>query len=111
MTPIVANDSQYQTVVKPDITTSGRACFVAEHPELPGCMAYGATEYDAECRLADVRAMYLASLKAAGEPIPQPSAPVQRVQVNSGGSIVMRIASAWTFATGGGGAMRTTTGI
>ena len=64
----------YLTVVTQDVTTTGEWCFLAMHPELPGCMASGFTEAEAEENLADARKLYIAELKKRGIPFPDPSA-------------------------------------
>jgi predicted RNase H-like HicB family nuclease len=43
-------------------------------PDLPGCVATGATPEDVEREMRDVIAMHLAGLREAGQPIPEPSA-------------------------------------
>jgi len=46
---------QYPVVVYPDICTDGAFCYVAEHPDLPGCAAHGDTIQEAKSRLARPR--------------------------------------------------------
>jgi predicted RNase H-like HicB family nuclease len=43
-------------------------------PDLPGCVATGATREDVEREMSDAIAMHLAGLRDAGQPIPEPSA-------------------------------------
>ncbi len=61
----------YSTVVQQD-EISGRPCYVAYHPELPGCMAQGDTIIEAQRELDEVRALYLAHLAEHGLPVPLP---------------------------------------
>lgn len=46
----------YRIVIDLDHPTG---LYVAQHPELPGCMSHGATPQEAVCNLADARALYL----------------------------------------------------
>ena len=50
----------------------GKVCFVASHPELPGCMAQGWTREEAVRSLAEARELYLRALARDGLPIPEP---------------------------------------
>lgn len=50
----------------------GKQCFVASHPDLPGCMAQGWTREEAVRSLDEAREMYLRSLERDGLPIPEP---------------------------------------
>lgn len=65
--------SPYPMVVYPDTCTDGVFCYVAEHPDLPGCAAHGTSITEARERLAGAREAYLAQLKAEGRPIPEPN--------------------------------------
>jgi predicted RNase H-like HicB family nuclease len=60
----------YITVVIGDETTSGEPCYVASHPELPGCMATGFTEDEAIENLADALILYVGALKRRGLSVP-----------------------------------------
>jgi predicted RNase H-like HicB family nuclease len=53
--------------------TNGESCVMAEHPDLPGCFAYGKNRSEAESRLAEARGLYLKSMIDAGEQIPEPT--------------------------------------
>ena len=46
--------------------------FVAEVPSLPGCLSQGGTRAEAVRNAQEAIAAYLESLRAHGEPIPQP---------------------------------------
>ena len=47
--------------------------FSAYAPELPGCVATGATREHVEREMHDAIAFHLEGLQEAGEPIPEPS--------------------------------------
>ncbi|HET9851292.1 MAG TPA: type II toxin-antitoxin system HicB family antitoxin [Candidatus Limnocylindrales bacterium] len=49
------------------------AGFSAYAPDLPGCVATGATRKDVEREMRDAIAFHLEGLREAGEPIPEPS--------------------------------------
>ncbi len=46
--------------------------FVAEVPELPGCMAHGATREEALANAKDAERLWLDTAKEFGDPIPEP---------------------------------------
>jgi predicted RNase H-like HicB family nuclease len=46
--------------------------FVAEVPELPGCMAHGATQEDALNNAQQAEALWIATAREFGDPIPAP---------------------------------------
>jgi len=46
--------------------------FIAEVPELPGCMAHGATQADALAQANEAVQLWLDAAKEFGDPIPQP---------------------------------------
>lgn len=48
----------------------GSPCFLASNPELPGCMAQGATRWEAVNNLADARRDYIRALLDAGLEVP-----------------------------------------
>jgi predicted RNase H-like HicB family nuclease len=49
------------------------ANFSAYAPDLPGCVATGATREEVEHEMHDAIALHLEALRDAGEPIPEPS--------------------------------------
>ena len=49
--------------------------FVAVAPDLPGCSAFGQTQHDALRELQDAIQAWTEAANAAGNPIPEPSAP------------------------------------
>lgn len=63
----------YRTDIRPDIDTAGNPCYVAEHPDLSGCVGYGQTPREATERLEVARRIYIESLLAADEDIPSAS--------------------------------------
>ncbi len=63
--------SSYAIEVQED-EAGGEVCFIASHPELPGCMAQGRTRREALESLAEARELYLHSLINDGLPIPLP---------------------------------------
>lgn len=60
----------YVVEVVPDLTTDGEPCYLARHPELPGCLAHGDTPEEALENLDDARRMYLSALIESGAEIP-----------------------------------------
>ena len=50
----------------------GQLCFVAYNPELPGCMAQGATRRQAAQSLVEARRLYIQSLIDDKQEIPLP---------------------------------------
>lgn len=52
-------------------------------PDLPGCIATGATVAEAEASLREAISMHLAGLREDGVPIPVPSSTVEYVEVVS----------------------------
>lgn len=58
---------KYLVVVEP--TANG---FSAFSPDLPGCVATGATREEAEREMADAIAFHIEGLRADGLPVPEP---------------------------------------
>jgi len=46
--------------------------FIAEVPELPGCMAHGANQEAALANVRDAMELWLTTAKEFGDPIPEP---------------------------------------
>jgi predicted RNase H-like HicB family nuclease len=46
--------------------------FVAEVPNLPGCISQGQTRHEALSNVREAVELYLESLEARGEPVPPP---------------------------------------
>ena len=53
----------------------------AYSPDLPGCVATGASESEVEARMRDAIQLHLAGLLDAGEPVPEPHASSSWVEV------------------------------
>jgi len=65
---------QYRSEIRPELQPDGTVVYLAECPELPGCMSHGATVEEARQNLEDAKAEYLAALQDRGLEIPAPSA-------------------------------------
>jgi predicted RNase H-like HicB family nuclease len=46
--------------------------FIADVPELPGCMAHGATHEDALSNAKQAMSLWLEAASAEGQPVPSP---------------------------------------
>ncbi len=46
--------------------------FIAEIPELPGCVAHGTTQEDALANAKEAEKLWLETAKEFGDPIPEP---------------------------------------
>jgi predicted RNase H-like HicB family nuclease len=46
--------------------------FIAEVPELPGCMAHGATQEEALANAKDAAKLWIKTAREFGDPIPDP---------------------------------------
>lgn len=68
--------SEYVVVIE-----KGDNGFGAYAPDLPGCVAVGATLEETELLMREALALHIASLRAHGEQIPEPSAAVRSVVV------------------------------
>ena len=55
--------------------------YSAYSPDLPGCVATGASESEVEARMRDAIQLHLAGLRDAGEPVPEPHASSSWVEV------------------------------
>ena len=53
----------------------------AYSPDLPGCVATGASESEVEARMRDAIQLHVACLRDAGEPVPEPHASSSWVEV------------------------------
>jgi predicted RNase H-like HicB family nuclease len=62
----------YAVEVTPDTATDGAMCYLATHPELPGCMSHGHTPGEAVANLDDARRLYLETLIEKDQPVPMP---------------------------------------
>lgn len=68
-------EAEYPVVTRPDTYGDGSWCVVADHPDLPGCFAYGKDETEAKALLKEARAAYVEHLRRNSLPVPQPSRP------------------------------------
>jgi predicted RNase H-like HicB family nuclease len=59
----------------------GRRNYAAYSPDVPGCVATGATRREAKENFRDALRMHLDGLRAEGYPIPRPTASVARVAI------------------------------
>lgn len=50
-------------------------------PDLPGCVATGATVEEVECEIREAIEFHLEGLRDAGEPIPEPTSRMAYVEV------------------------------
>ena len=48
------------------------SAFIAEVPELPGCMAHGDTQEDALANVKEAMRLWLDTAREFGDPIPEP---------------------------------------
>jgi antitoxin HicB len=62
----------YRIILTPDVDDRGRSGFVAEAPELPGCMSQGATADDAVAGLRDAIGAWISVALEDGVAIPEP---------------------------------------
>ncbi|MBI3913247.1 MAG: type II toxin-antitoxin system HicB family antitoxin [Chloroflexi bacterium] len=63
---------KYLTIVLLEETTAGGACYVASHPELPGCMSQGDTPEEALQDLEEARELVIEHLLNNNLPVPVP---------------------------------------
>ncbi len=69
---------EYTIILDPDEEGMGYTVLV---PALPGCVTQGRTREEAIERAKEAIAVYIESLKADGEPIPQESQPIEVLKV------------------------------
>jgi predicted RNase H-like HicB family nuclease len=58
-----------------------RANYSAYVPDLPGCVATGASREEVERRIREAIALHLEELRRQAEPVPEPSAWIELVEV------------------------------
>jgi predicted RNase H-like HicB family nuclease len=58
-------------------SATGYAAYV---PDLPGCVATGATAQEAEREIREAIEFHIEGLRLAGEPVPEPSSLVREVE-------------------------------
>ena len=69
-----ASTLQYKSEIRPEEQPDGSILYMAEIPDLPGCMSHGASVEEARQNLEDAKQEYLAALKDRGLPVPTPTA-------------------------------------
>ena len=55
--------------------------FSAYVPDLPGCVATGASNHDVQREMREAIELHLEGMREDGDPIPQPSSSVQYVEI------------------------------
>ncbi len=70
--------TEYTIILDPDAEGSGYTVTV---PALPGCITQGKTKAEAIERTREAIALYIESLVADGEPIPQEDHPVELIKL------------------------------
>ena len=63
---------KYVTIVMRDETTVGTTCYIASHPELPGCISQGDTPEEAIRNLEEARELVIDHLLNNNLPVPIP---------------------------------------
>ena len=66
------SNRKYQTIVTLEETTTGGTCYLASHPELPGCVSQGDTPQEAVENLKEATLMVIEHLIAHNLPVPDP---------------------------------------
>jgi predicted RNase H-like HicB family nuclease len=66
-------DRKYRTDIELEEATDGTYCYVAYHPELPGCMSQGDTPEEAEENLREATQMVIEHLVSNNLPVPDPA--------------------------------------
>lgn len=64
--------ARYPTYINADVTLDGAPCWVAQHPDLPGCAAHGDTIDEARALLDNARKAYVNYLALVGATVPPP---------------------------------------
>jgi len=63
----------YSVKVIPDQSTDGLLCYMAYHPELPGCMSHGDTPEEAIANLSEAKKLYIKTLIEKKQEVPLPT--------------------------------------
>lgn len=66
-------DRWYPSEVVHDVYEDGSPCYLARHPDLPGCSVNGDSLEEAESLLVSAKRVYLKHLIANNLPIPEPT--------------------------------------
>jgi predicted RNase H-like HicB family nuclease len=64
---------QYRVEIRPEAAADGSIVYMAEIPDLPGCMSHGRTTEEARQSLEDAKREYIAALQERGLPVPAPT--------------------------------------
>jgi len=64
-----------------DKTSTGYGAWV---PDLPGCVAAGRTLAETKRLIREAVALHIESLRAHGEPVPEPAARIEYVEAGAG---------------------------
>ncbi len=72
-----------------DETTDEEPIIVLRSPELPGCMAQGATMQEAMDNLVDAREEYILSLLEDGQPVPLPNQDISQSESRVGTNVTL----------------------
>ena len=73
----VREDTRYLIVIE----GGGKTNYSAYSPDVPGCVAAGATPEECEREMREALAFHLEGLELAGEPIPPPRSSAAYVEV------------------------------
>lgn len=87
----------YPVEVFRDKTTKGEDVYLAKNPDLPGCMAQGATHKDALDNLAEARFEYIESLLEDGEPVPEVTSSIAFTSVADDSEIVTDVRERYVY--------------
>lgn len=63
---------EYDIIVTPDECTDGALCYMAEHPQLPGCMSHSNTPEEAIRNLIEAKRLYIETMLERELEIPVP---------------------------------------
>ena len=69
------SDAGFQTMIEYEVViywSDEDGVFIAEAPELPGCMAHGVTQEAALANAQDAIRLWIDTAKEFGDPIPKP---------------------------------------
>ena len=67
------------------VVEKGKTNYGADVPDLPGCVATGATVEETEQLLREAIALHIKGLREDGLPIPEPSSVVEYLELPIGG--------------------------
>ena len=73
--------SKYAVVIE-----RGPSSFGAYVPDLPGCVAVGDTQAEAERLIQEAIVAHLEALRRSGDPVPPPTSSITMVEASAGSS-------------------------